>query len=200
MFSLLDLEATTERGISLMRGDGVAEGERLLRDAARQGDPVASIILKGTSSAQPGEDGFYLYSASLTTSNPQIQRRLISEAGVCFLRGHQRGDVMSSTNLAYLIRRGELGGVEFPPLSELLQKGLDAGHEFARINQALRMAAGVQCTVDWRSADDLVASLPGTQRVVEWWQTLCEDGDPEGHLVIGWLVRHGLTADSGGLS
>ena len=64
---------------------------------------------------------------------------------------------MCSINLAYLVRRVELLAEDFPSLDELLSAGLAARHEFVRMNQALRLARGVQCDVDWDSADRLVA-------------------------------------------
>jgi hypothetical protein len=102
-----------------------------------------------------------VYNSSLTLPHTPIAARLRAQAGKCFLRGHHQGDPVCSTNLAYLLRRGELPAEDFPPLDELLSAGLAARHEFARMNQALRLARGVQCDVDWESADRLVAELPG---------------------------------------
>jgi hypothetical protein len=60
------------------------------------------------------------------------------------------------------------------------------------MNQALRLARGVQCDVDWE-ADRLVAELPGSRRITERWQPRAASGDSEGEMVLWWLARHGLT-------
>jgi len=66
---------------------------------------------------------------------------------------------------------------------------------FAVVNQALRIAAGFGCQMDWETADALFASAAAAPSVREWWQQRAQDGDPEGHLVLAWSARHTALPD-----
>ena len=49
-------------------------------------------------------------------------------------------------------------------------------------------------------ADSRVGALSSAQasEALEWWHARAMAGDPEGHLVVGWLGRHGLVAQESG--
>jgi len=102
-----------------------------------------------------------------------------------------------------MIRRSEVPlGVSLPTIDALLSEAVEVGDNFSKVNYALSMAAGIQRTIDWESADQLIASMQGRddlEDVLAWWQGVVAQGDSEGDLVIGWLVRHHLVDDPEGL-
>jgi hypothetical protein len=55
--------------------------------------------------------------------------------------------------------------------------------------------------MNWDSADRTVASITGSEELepaLKWWQNRASNQDPEGHLVLGLLARHGLISDPDG--
>jgi TPR repeat protein len=218
------LTASRELGLRLLMAkapapDDIAEGERCLRSAAASGDRLAMIFLGrflttgryvqpsptegmdwlaragASKSAQVPRFGLFVYRRALEEFSPVIRQRLCDEAADLLLEGYHNNDSSSSLNLGYLVRRGEVHSESFPPLDRLLQESINQGSPFAIVNEALRRAAGVQCAIDWEKADGLIRDLPGTTGVFEWWFMRSQAGDAEGHMVLGWLTRHGLTAD-----
>src|SRR5260221_9220092 len=125
-------------------------------------------------------------------------RGLAKEASVLFQEALRQGNRIASLNLAYLLRRGEIADASCVSLDELLSEHLKQNDSFAFVNQALRLARGVQCSIDWKAADVLVKKLEDSISVFEWWFTRSQEGDPEGHLVTGWLGRHHLAIDPDG--
>ena len=107
----------------------------------------------------------------------------------------------SACSLAYMLRRNELpADIEVPGVFELLDAD---DSSVSSVNRALCHARGVQCECDWSRADEIMSSLKAafpTMRaaVLTWWQQTMLRGDPEGHLVVGWLVRLGLATDPEG--
>jgi TPR repeat protein len=149
--------------------------------------------------SQMAAAGQYLYLKSLTRPGCEGQE-LREEAVVLLKESAAAGAAAGQILLAHLIRRGECRSEGAPPLEELLTPHATPNQPFALINQALRFAAGVQCTPDWRAADGLVARLQSADAVHEFWAARCLAGDAEGHLVVGWLLRHELAADPDGLT
>lgn len=198
---------------------GLADAEHWLRSAACFGDRVAMIFLGRfltmgrhvQSSPKEGMEwlvragcrnagdvprlGLLLYRRALDEFSPIARQRLCDEAASLFHEGQKNGDSSSSVNLAYMVRRGEVSAELFPPLDSLLAEGLARQNAFAMVNEALRWAAGIQQSVDWRKADAIIQSLSTTSGAYEWWSLRSQAGDSEGHLVLGWFVRHGLSAD-----
>jgi TPR repeat protein len=217
--------AMVELGSRLMIGDGLPpdpkQGEQLLREAARQGSQIAMIklgtyLLSGwgldcnheeglrwlrragaANSDQLLELGLYLYQKSLATTT-KAARGLAKEASVLFQEARRQGNSIASLNLAYLLRRGEITDASCHSLDELLSEHLKQKDSFAFVNQALRLARGIQCNPDWKAADGLFAKLQDSGNVLEWWFPRSREGDPEGHLVTGWLGRHQLATDPDG--
>jgi len=212
-------------GSRLVTGAGLApdpdQGEQLLCAAAQQNSQIAMIklgtyLLAGwgvihnreeglrwlrragaTNASQLLELGFYLYQKSLT-STTKAARGLAREASILFQEARRQGNPIASLNLAYLVRRGEIANASCPSLDELLSMHLNQKDSFAFVNQALRLARGVQCNIDWKAADVLFEKLEDSSNVLEWWFARSREGDPEGHLVTGWLGRHQLAVDPDG--
>ncbi|MBZ4334447.1 tetratricopeptide repeat protein [Corallococcus sp. AS-1-12] len=123
-------------------------------------------------------------------------------------KSESHDDTNSAANLAYMIRRGETGGLaDLPALEKLLNPGVTEGEPGAIINEALRRAQGADCIVDWRRADELIALLhrgkgsAEVRLISNWWLTMAQAfDDGEGHLVLGWLARHRLIVDPQGLT
>lgn len=122
-------------------------------------------------------------------------RWLAVDAAILFAEALYEGYLPAKLNLAYLIRRGEIESAPWPSLDDLLLDHLHLHVSFAMVNQALRLARGVQCNVDWRAADELISALDDIDQAFNWWCARCADGDPEGHLVVAWIVRHRLAVD-----
>jgi len=127
-------------------------------------------------------------------------RGLAKEASVLFQEASRQGNPIASLNLAYLLRRGEITDASCPPLDELLSEHLKQNNSFAFVNQALRLAGGIQCNTDWKAADALFGKLQDSRNILEWWFPRSLEGDPEGHLVTGWLGRHQLATDPEGFA
>ncbi len=193
----------------------------MLREAAQRGSQIAMIklgtyLLSGwglnqnheegllwlrragaTNASQLLELGLHLYQKSLSTAT-KAARGLAKEASILFQEAHHQGNRTASLNLAYLVRRGEITDVSCTSLDELLSEHLKQKESFAFVNQALRLARGVQCSIDWKAADALFEKLHDSSSVFEWWFSRSQEGDPEGHLVTGWLERHHLAVDPDG--
>jgi hypothetical protein len=209
----------------LMTGVGLARdtkrGERLLRQAAQQGSQTAMIELGtyllsswherghpkeglswlrragATNANELLELGMNLYHRSLTASTT-VRRWAATEAAILFREALRQGNRVASLNLAYLLRRGEITNASCPSLDELLMEHLKTNNSFALVNQALRLAKGVDCSVDWNAADNLFRRLQDSANILEWWFARSQEGDPEGHLVTAWLARHELAMDPEG--
>ena len=219
--------AVVALGSRLITGNGLApdpeQGERLLREAAQQGSQIAMIklstyLLSGcgldrneeeglrwlrragaTNASQLLELGLYLYQKSFTATT-KTALGLAKEASVLFKEALRQGNRTASLNLAYLLRRREIPEVSCPSLDELLSEHLTKAHPFALVNQALRIARGIQCDRDWNAADVTFGKLEDSSDVLEWWFARSREGDPEGHLVTGWLGRHEMATDPEGLT
>jgi len=217
--------AMVSLGSRLITGNGLSpdpeQGEQLLREAAQEGSQIAMIklgtyLLSGwglsqdreaglrwlrragaTSASQLLELGLYMYQKSLAATR-KASRAFAREASVLFQEAHRQGNRTASLNLAYLLRRGEIGDGSCASLDELLSEHLKQRDSFAFVNQALRLARGIQCNIDWRAADALFRQLQDSGNVLEWWFARSREGDPEGHLVTGWLGRHHLATDPEG--
>jgi TPR repeat protein len=218
--------AMAQLGGRLLTGNGLTadpeQGERFLRQAAGQDSQIAmtklgAYLLSGwglkcdrkeglrwlrragaTNSDQLLELGLHLYQQSLKATTIKAGLGLAQEAGIVFQEALDQGNRTAALNLAYLLRRGEIGETSYPSLDELLSDHLDKKDPFALVNQALRLAKGIQCDSDWKAADIQVGRVEASSDVLEWWFARSREGDPEGHLVTGWLGRHHLAADPDG--
>jgi len=215
--------AIVNLGARLMTGNGLVRdarrGELLLRKAGKLGNQMAIIrlgvfliegfgldadpegglrLLRQAGATNTGkiiEFGLRLYQISRAASSFQAARSAAHQAGRLFWVARCAGAADAGINLAYLIRRGEVGDGDYPSLDELLERPLQLGDPFAFTNEALRLAKGVQCGEDWEKGDAVFQKIEDSASVADWWIARSLEGDPEGHLVIGWLVRHGLSTD-----
>ena len=211
----------SELGLRLLFGElpdaSAQEGEQWLRQSAERGDRLSMVfvahlldtdklhsLFSGDNSdswrALAGFDqsssalAAYLCRQAFKAPTANIRRRLLKIAAAASCRSHMRKDRSGTELLAFLVRRGEPcpAGV---PISELMRAALENGSDFAIVNRALQLAAGFECICDWHAADAYMRKLERSSSVREWWTMLSDSGDIEGDLVIGWLVRHGLTLD-----
>jgi TPR repeat protein len=212
-------------GIRLVDGDGVTrsldEGERWLVRAAERGSNLGMAVwglrLARSRLARRRDDGErWLFRAGANSPDAiaDLASHFYIQSLSCFARGGRRiltrevaalnrlalsgGSLWAAMNLAYLVRRGEISGETAPSLDELLAKGLSQSTDLAILNQALRLARGIQCTANWRRADRLILRLGSHSDILPWWSGRAREGDAEGHLVVGWLVRHQLALDPDG--
>lgn len=211
------IEAMVELSNRLLEGRGVKtntrEGELLLRKAADLGDSSAMFKLgerlsNGLRLAQNREEGRKMLERAAEAGNVDgiaslglvsYRDRDYRRAAELFLRALKMGAEGEGNNLAYMLRRGEIpADIEVPPVADLLKPLIEQKSALALVNQALVLAAGIQCEASWEAADEVMGQIPdrqNAQEVVTWWWELAESGDPEGHLVVGWLVRRGLVDD-----
>ena len=212
-------------GQRLLDGDGLkadaAEGESWLRKAVAADDPDAmetlgNVFVEGDQlHSDPAEGVRWLEKAvqagsayaGVTLGYHLYQQKDHAAAAKLFLWSYRHEERLGALNLAYMLRRGEVADAsDCPPIAELLAPLLADGDHWARVNQALCLAAGVQTAKDWPAADQLIALMAAGARredlpaVQKWWHNLAKENDPEGHLVLAWLARHGIFADPDGLS
>jgi TPR repeat protein len=221
--SLDDPSTLVTAASRLIEGGSAERGQQLLRNAADRGMVLAhvrlaTLLMSGaglprdqqtalrylrrlgvTSGIQVGLLGVHTYLKSLAAYGSQ-RRRLAEDAAILFEESARQGCRDTEVSLAYLLRRGEVSALGRPTLDDLLAWHLENGSSEARINEALRLAAGVECKVDWVAADARFAGLNDVDGVFSWWHDRSAEGDAEGHLVIGWFVRHGYRRDPDGLS
>lgn len=215
------LPAAVCLGVRLTIGEGLAadadEGKRMLTRIANRGSRVAgarlaALLLSGAFAkrdheqalqllarlgAQDGSGiaraGHYLYLKCLASR--WQPRFLAREAATLFKEAIRHSYAPARMHLANLVRRNECESDA--SLDALLREHLEAGDAFAVLNQALRLARGVQCRSSWQDADRLFTRLSNSQAnqaLLWWWPRAC-DGDAEGHLVTAWLCRHSLVVD-----
>ncbi|NNJ11630.1 sel1 repeat family protein [Chloroflexales bacterium ZM16-3] len=183
-------------GDRLLDGSGfkqdIAEGRMWLNRAAEKGEPLAMrslglLLLYGNGVKQDVAEG----------------RKLLKEAALGFLQSFHKGGHDEGNNLAFMARRAEVpDGLELPHIKELLTPYINQRKAIGIMNYALCQASGYECAKDWVAADQVIASISSpVYDVVYWWHhKLAVRGDPEGHLVVAWLVRHGFIEDPDGYS
>lgn len=109
-----------------------------------------------------------------------------------FYESYLEGFYDVSISLAYMIRRKEIKGLEIElSLLDLLKNDLEVNSTTAIINLALSFAIEDVETANWYLADSLIRSLPSCNSSISWWlNSSLRNDDPEGHLVIGWLMKY----------
>ena len=175
--------AMCELGLRLLTGNGLKQDEKAglswLEKSLLLGSDKAGVAL-----------GYHYY-----------ENNSIELAVHYFLGSFMLGNSAAGNNLAYMLRHDEIPNeINIPSISQLLKKGLEIRDPFALVNYALCIVKGFQFDVDWEKADKLISEIQYTDGIVEWWNTLASQNDSEGHLVIGWLVRHRLINDPDGLN
>jgi TPR repeat protein len=170
-------------------GDGVEknipEAEKIVLKALELGDGEAASLL-----------GRFYYKSG------QYEK-----ASQYFYIGINRHSENAKNNLAFMIRRNEVPSYSGDPtVDELLTNLVKEKDLYATINYALCFASGFQRLQDWHKADEFFISLSEMDRspdkALQWWNEflISHHNDPEGHLVVGWLSRHGYIQDPDNLS
>jgi len=173
--------AMGDLGQRLLDGQGITPdaraGEEWLRKAAEANYSPAAVSL-----------GFYYY-----------ENKQLAEATHYFLQGCNENSAEASIDLAYMIRRKEvITSSNLPLIPELLDDSIKDHDPYALVNYSLCLASGIGYNQDWNQADESIGAINDVNGVLDWWRKVAEEGDAEGHLVVGWLVRHGLVDDPDG--
>jgi hypothetical protein len=212
--------------LRMLHGSGVekqpARSMEMLSSAAIDGSVVAAAILAANcferSNPRPDEAfawlqrcgasqpeqmvkiAVFLYLQSREAATSTGRARLAYYAGILLEQMRQRGMPDAAINLAYLLRRQELSDGYFPRLADVLDPLIPSKAPFVVVNQALRIAAGLDVVPDWEAADVLIASIDDIAWILAWWRGPgAQSTDTEGHLVLAWLLRHHLQNDPDGL-
>lgn len=216
-----------ELACRLLTGEGItknpSEATALLEAAAEAGDRLAMLLLHvlgasdvydvllenrpqwywlrraGGDTARLASIGAYVYGRANSNHRGRVRSWLLEKSVEIFLLGHQQGQGSCAVNLAFLYRRGILLKSLFPNPDALIDRLISQGNPLALMEKALWLASNRNPNQDWNGADALVACLTGSHSVLERWKLTWPEPDSEVHLVIGWLVRHGLTVDPDGL-
>lgn len=119
-----------------------------------------------------------------------------SSAGALFEQAIKEGDegVTAKNNLSFMIRRQEYISENYK-LYDLLEQCKESGGAFAIINYAMYLVS-----IDkWEEADSqfrmLKYSDPELKECINWWKKLYSQGDCEGSLVLGWMLKYGFYED-----
>lgn len=105
----------------------------------------------------------------------------------------EMNDSRARNNLAYMIRRKETEGRIKPPIREammLLREGIEDKQGFSLVNTALIFALDLGEEREWQIADDMVSEIldDEVEDVFHWWKRLADEGEPEGAIVLLWLL------------
>jgi hypothetical protein len=214
-------------GERLLKGAGVPEdregGRAWLAKAAGAGEPLAMLelaeVLLENRELSPKSSEEVAQLLARAKGHPDIQPHILARVLYLFGRLRDAAEVLlkafaandatvgnnltfmatAGNNLAFMLRRGEVpADLSCPPIDELLAPGLASSINFVELNRALCLAAGFQRSVDWTAADQIIRNLSSPEELISWWHGRAWAGDAEGHLVLGWLVRHRLVADPDG--
>lgn len=155
-----------------------SKSEKWLRQAFALRSPDKASVL-----------GFELYGAG--------EKEL---AALAFRQSFKGGHLEVGNNLFYMLRRNEVRAEpsDGPP-HKLVDALVERPYYFAVVNKSLALAAGFECDIDWKAADGWMQRLLLDEKerkdIIEWWHALAKRGEGEGHLVLGWLLRHAMIED-----
>lgn len=119
-----------------------------------------------------------------------------SYAGALFEQAIKEGDegVTAKNNLAYMMRRQEYVTDNYD-LHDLLEQCNESGGAFALINHAMYLVS----IDEWGEADKQFRKIkysdPEVEECISWWERLYNQGDCEGSLVLGWMLKYGFYKD-----
>lgn len=102
--------------------------------------------------------------------------------------------VTARNNLSFMIRRHEYVSKSFE-LDDLLEQCRESGGAFSLINYAMYLVS----INEWGDADSQFKRIrysdPEIEESINWWKRLYDQGDCEGSLVLGWLLKYGFYED-----
>ncbi|MBP1467704.1 SEL1-like repeat protein [Candidatus Chloroploca sp. M-50] len=190
-----------------------AEGESLLRKAADSGDPdvLAALGMRlklGVGIKQDVTEGKRLLHRAVKEVHDSYNSSMIGSycymadeyllASKALYHAFQHNHHEAAVSLVFMARRGELApGFKLPPTPSLLERTLRHMDAVAVVNEILCIAKGYDYPKDWNKADrrmeELVKSGKPLFEAIYWWHDiLAKRGDPEGYLIVGWLMRYGV--------
>lgn len=116
-------------------------------------------------------------------------------AEMAFQAANNPPNVSASNNLAYIIRRGEVGDknkYSSKDVADLLKTGVQAKDTFSLINMALLWALKVGDPDSWELADKIIQliSVDDLSSALDWWLSIARNGDVEGYLVHLWVLKN----------
>ena len=212
-------------GLRLINGNGVKqnkpEGEKWLRKAVEAGEAQAMAelgwrLIDGDGVEQNIIEGINLCKAAIDKGNSDAASILgfslykskdYNQSIYCFEKGLLLGSDSCKINLSYAIRKGKYPNYHGTPsieelLSDLVNKERNT---FALINFALYIVSDLYISNDWVKADNYISLINNTDNenidnATNWWQTVSDEGDFEGDLVLGWLCVKGKAKDPKGMT
>ena len=136
--------------------------------------------------------GFYYYKSG------------IFKQSVNFEKGALLGNCSSESLISLIIREEKYPNYSGTPnIEELLNDLVNINKDtFALINYSMYLIS-THTTTDWIKADYYISLIDydntsDIDSVISWWQSLSNEGDLEGDLVLGWLCLKGKVNDPNG--
>jgi TPR repeat protein len=192
--------------------EDVNEGARWLRMAAEANYPPAMVelgsrMLDGMGVVRDTIEAVRLLQLAAPRAESNQPAAILyrhgyfAEAATAF--SQRLSDPGAANAMLYMLRRGEI-----PPdhptatllVSDLLAGPLSGLPNLAAVNVALCDALGFQRSVAWDAAARTSCALTDVEGARKWWASTARADDPEGHLVLAWLIAlHGIE-DPEGLS
>ena len=167
--------------------------EQNKKDSNDEARKRLSILRKQISDlSDPFSAGMYYYSI-----------KEYSSAKAAFILAYRKGTTAVKNNLAYMLRRGEISEVRIEgkahSVSELLAEGVSENEPFSVVNYALNESKR-KSNYDYEHGMSIINRIVGATpsqiySVYSWWDELVKSGDPEGYIVLAWLVELGLVND-----
>ena len=167
--------------------------EQNKKDSNDEARKRLSILRKQISDlSDPFSAGMYYYSI-----------KEYSSAKAAFILAYRKGTTAVKNNLAYMLRRGEISEVRIEgkahSVSELLAEGVSENEPFSVVNYALNESKR-KSNYDYEHGMSIINRIVGATpsqiySVYSWWDELAKSGDPEGYIVLAWLVELGLVND-----
>ncbi len=114
-----------------------------------------------------------------------------------FWKAYENGSSEAGTSLAYMLRRDETrGSKNLPSMFSLLERGLFNNYDTSTINLVLTLVKNEKSDNEWGYADFIIRSLDKCAIAAKWWYNIAnKNDDAEGHLIVGWLVKHKKISD-----
>lgn len=109
-----------------------------------------------------------------------------------------RESISNRNNLAFLLRRhDQMDDMTKAEIITLLLPGIKENEGFSIVNMSLHFAVRLGTESDWQTAESLMKLLDESIFAIEqWWGNMASEEEPEGYLVIMWLLRHGKLKQS----
>ncbi|MFJ7512552.1 AAA family ATPase [Peribacillus simplex] len=211
-------EAMYVLGFNLISGEVIEqdlqEGERLLNQACNAGLVKAicdygDLLLVGDIIKKDEERGINLLNkafdegvveAGYSLGLYYYKEKQMEEAFRYFYSSYKQGFQSSAVSLLYLFRRNEISKTAQFKIDDVLNFIKRNQTTLGNVNYALYLINQSTDVDAWRKADNIFANLTDVEESLDWWNALAKNKDPEGNLVLGWLLRHHKIEDPDGFS